>query len=382
MKVIILGPAHPYRGGIGAVNMRLATEYQNNNNDVEIYNFTLMYPSIFFPGKTQYSDEPAPSHLQICRKVHSCNPFNWIKVGNEIKKKRPDLLIIAYWLPLIGPCLGSIARIVRQNHHTQVVSLLHNIVPHEKRIGDRLFSQYLVGGSDGFITMSQSVSDDLATFDTQKPRALTYHPLFDHYGTLISKDKACNILNLDPSKKYILFFGFIRKYKGLDMLFDAMKQQMMVDQDIHLIVAGEYYGDPTPYEDQIKRNNIADRVHLFTDFIPDGQVNRYFSASDLVVLPYHSATQSGVTQIAFQFEKPMLVTNVGGLPEIVPHGKCGTVVEPQPEAIAEGIVDFFQNNRNEAYTQGVRKEKQKYSWTRLMESFNNVMQQSSSLKKK
>lgn len=372
MYIIILGPAYPYRGGIAAFNERLASEYQRQGHKVEMYTFTLQYPGFLFPGKTQYSTDPAPADKVIYRKVNSCNPFNWIKVGNEIKNKRPDLLVTGYWLPFMGPCFGTIERIVSKNRHTKTVGLLHNVIPHEHRPGDRLFSRYFVGANHGFVSLSKSVLEDLNVFDTDKPRAFCPHPLYDHYGDRIDKLEAKRILGLNQEFNYVLFFGFIRDYKGLDLLLEAFADKRLRDFNVKLVVAGEFYGDPKPYYDTIDRLGIRDHVKLFTDFIPDSEVGRYFGAADIVAQPYKTATQSGVTQVAFHYEKPMLVTNVGGLPEIVPDGKIGYVVEPDPTAIAEALVRFYAERKESDFVDGVKVEKQKYSWSKMVDAISGL----------
>ncbi|MBQ6096190.1 MAG: glycosyltransferase [Bacteroidales bacterium] len=371
MKVIIVGTAYPYRGGLSAFNERLAYEYLQRGDEVEIYTFTLQYPSFLFPGKTQYSDEPAPKGLTIHRRINSINPFNWLKTGREIARKRPDLLITKFWLPFMAPCLGTIERRVRRNGHTRIVSILDNIIPHEHRPGDRIFARYFVRSTDAFVAMSRSVLDDLSLFDTKKPRRFCPHPLYDHYGDILPKEEARRMVGIDTYGRYVLFFGFIRSYKGLDLLLDAMADPRIAQRDIRLIVAGEFYGDPKPYMEQIERLGIADRIKLCTDFIPDSQVNRYFCAADLVAQPYKSATQSGVTQIAFHFEKPMLVTDVGGLAEIVPDGKIGYVVQPDAHQIADAIVRYYDEQREAPFTEAVRDEKQKYSWDKMVEAIGS-----------
>ncbi len=372
MKIIIVGTAYPYRGGLSAFNERLAYEYRNRGDEVEIYTFTLQYPSFLFPGKTQYSDEPAPDGLLIHRRINSINPFNWFSVGREIAKKRPDVLITKYWLPFMAPCLGTIERRVRRNGHTRIISILDNIIPHEHRIGDRLFSRYFVRSTDAFVAMSRSVLDDLGLFDTDKPRRFCPHPLYDHYGALVSKDEARQTLHLDANARYVLFFGFIRGYKGLDLLLDAMADPRLKAMDVRLIIAGEYYGDPKPYQEQIARLQLTDRTVQCTDFIPDSKVNNYFRACDIVAQPYKSATQSGVTQIAFHFEKPMLVTNVGGLAEIVPDGKVGYVVEPDAHQIADALVRYYEEDHEAPFTDGVRQEKQKYLWSNMTDAIDQL----------
>ena len=268
----------------------------------------------------------------------------------------------------MAPCLGTIERRVRRNGHTRIVSILDNIIPHEHRTGDRIFALYVVRSTDAFVAMSRSVLDDLNLFDTKKPRRFCPHPLYDHYGDILPKEEARRMIGIDTDGRYVLFFGFIRSYKGLDLLLDAMADPRIAQRDIRLIVAGEFYGDPKPYMEQIERLGIADRIKLCTDFIPDSQVNRYFCAADLVAQPYKSATQSGVTQIAFHFEKPMLVTDVGGLAEIVPDGKIGYVVQPDAHQIADAIVRYYDEQREVPFTEAVRDEKQKYSWDKMVEA--------------
>lgn len=362
MKVTIVGSAHPLRGGLAAYNERLAKAFQQQGHEVSIYTFRLQYPGFLFPGKTQYSEEPPPKDLKIEVLVNSINPFNWIKVGRAIKKSRPDLVIIKYWLPFMAPCLGTIARIARGNAHTKVISIIDNIIPHEKRIGDKLLSKYFVKSCDAFIAMSRSVMDDMKKFDDKKPTVYSPHPLYDNFGAIISKDEAKVKLNLELNTNYLLFFGIIRPYKGLDMLLEAFYDERLRKYPLKLIIAGEYYQDPQPILDLIEKYELKDHIISINKFIPDQDVAAYFCASDIVVQPYKSATQSGITQIAYNFNKPMIVTNVGGLPEMVPNGEVGYVVEPVPKQITDAIVDYYENNREDAFTARVMEEKKKYSW--------------------
>ena len=373
MKIVILGTAYPYRGGLSAFNERIAYEYQQNGHEVVIYTFSLQYPGFLFPGKTQYSDEPAPKGLKIVRCVNSCNPLNWIKAGRKIRKERPDILIVKYWLPFMAPCLGTIARIVRGNGHTRIVAILDNVIPHEHRIGDRMFSKYFVGSADGFVAMSKSVLADLGLFDTKKPRQFCPHPLYDHYGQRLDKAEAVKALELSDNQRYVLFFGFIREYKGLDLLLKAFADTRLEQLGVKLIVAGEFYGDPKPYTDLIDSLGISDRVVLRTDFIPDSKVNNYFCACDIVAQPYKTATQSGVTQIAFHFGRPMLVTRVGGLPEIVPDGKVGYVVEPDAQAIADALVKFYSEQHEADFAAAVDEERKKYGWDKMTEAIEKLL---------
>lgn len=366
-KIILIGSAHPFRGGLASYNERLALEFLNLGYQIEVWTFTIQYPSFLFPGKTQYSSMPAPENIVIKRKVNSINPFNWIKTGREIKKQKPDILLYKFWLPFMGPCFGTIARIAKSNKHTKVVCILDNIIPHEKRIGDIPFTRYFTKAIDAFIAMSQSVMDDLNFFDSKKPRLLSPHPLFDNFGKAISKNEACEKLGIDVQTNYLLFFGFIREYKGLDLLLEAFNDQYFKQQNIKLIIAGEFYCDEKPYLELIEKFSLKEQVILKTDFIPDNEVVNYFCAADMVVQPYKHATQSGVTQIAYHFEKPMLVTNVGGLPELVPHVKAGYVVEPSANEIRKALIDFYQNKKSEVLIAGVKEEKKRFAWNIMAE---------------
>ena len=373
MKVIILGSAHPLRGGLASYNERLAREYMRQGHSVQIYTFSLQYPEFLFPGTSQMSEEPAPDDLYIHVKVNSVNPLNWFKVGKEIAALKPDLLIIKFWLPFMGPCLGTIARLVKRNGKTKVISIVDNIIPHEKRVGDKMLANYFVNSVDGFVAMSDSVLADLKKFDSKKPKVFSPHPLFDNFGEAVNKVEAYEKLGLEVHNEYMLFFGFIRDYKGLDLVLQAMADERIRELNVKLIVAGEFYTDPKPYWDLITQLNIADKLVLKTDFISDSEVKYYFCAADMVVQPYKHATQSGVTQICYHFDRPMLVTNVGGLPEIVPHGKVGYVVEPNPKDIADAIVDFYQNHREFVMRDNIKIEKKKYTWAEMLNRISEVM---------
>ncbi|MBQ0030919.1 MAG: glycosyltransferase [Bacteroidales bacterium] len=366
MRINIVGPAYPYRGGIADSSECLARELQKEGHEVKMTTFTLQYPGFMFPGETQYAEESAkPNDLTICRRVNSCNPFNWISVGCELKKDAPDLIVIRYWLPYMSPCLGSIARIAQSNKKTKVVALIDNMLPHEKSVFASIMGRFFVSSADGFVTMSKSVMNDVETFDAEKPKVLSVHPIYDNFGAKVSREEGLNRLGLDANYRYLLFFGLIRDYKGLDLLLDAMANEKIDRSKVKLIVAGEYYSNKEKYEQQISSLGIADNLIMHTKFIPDEEVKYYFAAADAVVQPYKTATQSGITQVAYNFEKAMIVTNVGGLPEIVPHEKVGLVCEPDAEAVADAIATFLNGGSPDRYQEGILEEKKKYSWSRL-----------------
>lgn len=374
MKIVIVGTSYPYRGGIAAFTDRLATEFVKEGIDIEVVTFKLQYPSFLFPGKTQYSDAKAPEGFSVERKINSINPLNWIKVGKEIRKKNPDIVIFTYWMSFFAPCFGKIARVIKRRCNARCIGLIHNMIPHEKSVLDKMFAPYFVKAMDGFVALSQSVLDDVASLDKQgKLKCMVPHPVYDHYGEIMERKEALKHLDLDPNYRYCLFFGLVRAYKGLDLLIDAFADERLRKNDVKLIVAGEFYDDEKPYLEQIKKHNLEDFIIIENQYISDDNVKYYFNVADIVVQPYKSATQSGVTQIAYHFEKPMLVTNVGGLGEIIPDGKVGYVVEPKPSSIADALVDFFENGRFDAFVEGVRDEKQTYQWSNMTAAIKKLL---------
>jgi glycosyltransferase involved in cell wall biosynthesis len=375
MKITILGPAHPYRGGIAALNERLARQLVDEGHEVNVVSFTVQYPKFLFPGKTQFSEQKTTFSFPITREINSVSPLNWLKTGWKIKKSRPDLLIVRFWLPFMGMSLGSICRIVKLNRFTKIISIADNIIPHEKRPGDKLLCRYFIRSMDGFITMSESVLNDLGKFNYKKPKILTPHPIYDHYGEVETRESALLNLNLSKEDRYILFFGFIRDYKGLDLLLKAFANPYFKPNRIKLIVAGEFYADKTKYLDLIKELNLEDDVILRTSYISNTEVQHYFNGADIVAQPYKSATQSGVTQIGYHFNTPLLVTNVGGLAETIPHMQVGYVVEPDPNEIATALIDFFENKRLEDFTNNILKEKERFSWDKMTNSIIGLTRQ-------
>ncbi|MEO6916122.1 MAG: glycosyltransferase [Chitinophagaceae bacterium] len=372
-SVVILGPAYPFRGGgITTFNERLTREFMTAGYQATIYNFSLQYPSFLFPGKTQYSEDEAPEDLEILSKVNSVNPANWLRIGKELKKRAPDLIVVRYWLPFMGAALGSILRIAKTNHHSRVVAITDNIIPHEKRIGDSLLTKYFLGACDAFVTMSENVMNDLKQFEPKKEAVLALHPLYDNFGEAIPRKQARELLNLPQELPLLLFFGFIRKYKGLDLLIEAFKIVKETRQTpLKLLIAGEFYEEKQPYLDQIERLGLTDDIILHADYVAASEVRNYFCAADLVIQPYRNATQSGVTPLAYHFEKPMVVTNVGALASYVPDGKVGLVAEPDPASLAAAILRFFELGEAQ-FIPHLRSEKIKYSWVELVKTIMAV----------
>ncbi|OFY83044.1 MAG: glycosyl transferase family 1 [Bacteroidetes bacterium RIFCSPLOWO2_12_FULL_35_15] len=362
-KVIIVGPAFPLRGGIANFNEALCRAMNVAGIETKIISFSLQYPNFLFPGKTQFDTGNGPQDIVVETKINSINPFNWLSVAKQIKSEQPDYVIFRYWLPFMGPCLGSIAKWIKKKTNIKVIAITDNVIPHEKRFGDSMFTNYFVKQCDGFIAMSQSVLNDLSEFTKTTNKVFLPHPIYDIFGEKVEKSVALKQLNLNSADKHILFFGFIRKYKGLDLLLEAMTDERIKQLNVKLIVAGEYYEDAAPYNEIIKKNNLENNIILKTEYIPSEEVKYYFCAADIIAQPYRNATQSGVTQIAYHFEKPMLVTNVGGLPEIVPHNKVGYVTQINSKAIADAIVDFYTNNKEEEFIKNTVVEKQRFLWS-------------------
>ena len=405
-KLIILGPAHPLRGGLASFDERLAKQFQEDGFDTTIYTFSLQYPNFLFPGTTQFSSEPAPQDIKIKVCINSVNPFNWVKVGYQLQKLAPAIIVVRYWLPFMGPCLGTILRIVKRNKVTKVVCIADNIIPHEKRFGDNLFTKYFTKPIDAFVTMSKKVLEDLKQF-SYKPAHQVLHPLYDNFGEIISKQAAREHLGLNQDDKIILFFGFIRKYKGLDLLLEAMailkleeestkyevestkyevestnyeveKKIDLVDDKqekrkrIKLLIAGEFYEDRKTYDELIEKLDIKESLILKTDFINDSEVKFYLCAADFVIQPYKNATQSGVTPLAYHFEKPMLVTNVGGLPDLVPDKKVGLIAEPNAASIAKKIKELYTYGEQH-FLPFLQEEKKKYDWKILTNKIKELV---------
>lgn len=373
-RVIIVGPAHPLRGGgMATFNERMAYAFQEAGDEVEIVSFSLQYPSFLFPGKSQFTTEPAPEGLRISARINSINPISWWQAGQYIRRQKPDLVIFRYWLPFMGPALGTIARIIRKNKYSRILAITDNVVPHEKRPGDVPFTKYFLSACHGFVTMSRAVQQDLEHFEPKKPSIFLPHPLYDNFGAPETKEEACAALGLDAKYDYLLFFGFIRAYKGLDLLLQAMASpELKQFQNLKLIVAGEFYEDAAPYLQLMEQLQLQDKLILHTDFIPNAAVRHYFCAADLVVQPYKHATQSGVTQVAYHFDKPMVVTRVGGLPELVPHGEVGYVVEPEPEALAQAISRFYTSEAGPTFSQYISKYKKRFSWSRFVQAIGEL----------
>ena len=382
MKIIIAGTAFPMRGGIAQYNS-LMYKYFSEADDVMVYSFKRQYPEFLFPGKTQFEQgEPAvkiPDEKNvIC--IDSINPLNWLSAGKKIAAENPDLLIFKYWIPYFGPCFAVISYIVKKfsKKYTKVLYICDNVIPHEKRIGDKFFTKLAFSQGDYFVVMSKTVEEDLKLFSKGKPYKLIPHPVYNIFGDKVEKSEAKDFIlkeygiNLQ-NEKVILFFGYIRKYKGLNYLIDAMPE-ILKKVKLKLLVVGEYYGDEEKYREQIRSLGLEDDIKVVSDFVPDLNVKYFFSASDAVVLPYSDATQSGIIQIAYHYDKPVIATDVGGLAEVVRNNETGLIIEPKnPSAIAKAVIDFYEKGLEEKFTINAKEEKKKYTWEKFVDSVKELI---------
>ncbi|PHX92968.1 MAG: glycosyl transferase family 1 [Flavobacteriales bacterium] len=372
--IVIVGPAYPLRGGLASYNERLARELMHNNR-VTLLTFSMQYPKFLFPGESQLSADTKPEDLTIDVALNSIYPLNWICMGLKYKRLKPDVVIFRYWMPFFGPCFGTLARIIKGNKHTRIIAITDNIIPHEPRFFDKIFSRYFLSVLDGALAMSKKVLDDLHHFPLRKPVSKMVchaHPLYDNFGSAVNRIEACSKLQLDATKRYVLFFGFIRQYKGLDLMLEAMALLPKSLDDLVLIVAGEFYEDSAPYLSIISEKKLQSRVALRTHFIPNSEVKLYFSVADLVAQPYRNATQSGVSQIAYHFELPMIITNVGGLSELVPHGEAGLVCEAHAEGLSSALIEIYKPGLLTHIRSQLVTLKKQFSWVSLGNALGSI----------
>lgn len=372
MKIAMIGPVHPYKGGIAHYTDLLCRALREDGNEVQLYSFKFQYPKLLYkkPQKDMKSSGFGTNDADFC--IHTLNPFNWIRVADRIKKQKPELIILQWWHPYFAPCFWSICKLLRRE---KILFVCHNVFPHERFPLDRLLTKWTLGCGRYFITQSKMDARDLLSVKHDAVYRVTPHPTYGMFCKQgMSMSKAREQLQIDQGQRVLLFFGFVRKYKGLQYLLEAMKLLKERDFKVQLWVVGDFGEDKDEYVEQIRRFKIEDQVQMVEGYVPDDEVEKYFAASDLVALPYLSATQSGIVQIAFGFEKPVLVTEVGGLPDVVTNGKTGYVVEPRSaEMIAEAIMDYYINNRREAFVSQIEKEKDRFSWKTFVDTMMEMV---------
>lgn len=361
--VVLVGPTYPFRGGIAQFTDSMARGLEGRGHSVSSVTFSRLYPSLLFPGKTQYE----PDRSRTARApalIDSINPLTWRSAAAKILAMKPDVVIFQYWLPFFAPAYATMARLLkRRAPGVRLLAVAHNVMPHEGRPGDAALGRFFLRRCDAIAALSESVADDARTLEVEADVRVLAHPIYEHFGSQLPRDEARRLLGLPDDGEIMLFFGFIRKYKGLHVLLRALPQIVRNRPSARLVVAGEFYDDEASYRAIIKTTGMEDRVHVFSEYIPEADVRTYFSAADVIVQPYVSATQSGVVPTAFHFERPVVVADVGGLAEIVPHGEAGLVVPPgDPDALAVAVTSFFADDMAERLANGVRREKAKYGW--------------------
>ena len=362
MNIAYLSTFYPLRGGIAQFNASLYRAFEKKAHEVKAFTFSRQYPQILFPGSSQYvTEQDVADKIPSTEILDTINPYTYFTTARAIRKFAPDLMLMKFWMPYFSPSLGTVARKVKKK--SKVISILDNVVPHEKRPGDDALIRYFLKQNHGFIAMSEKVRNDLHTYLPHAPCILHPHPLYDHFGALADPVLSRKLLGVPEGKKVILFFGFIRDYKGLDILINAFSS---LDERYVLLIAGEVYGDFAPYEKLIRESGAGDRIIQHVRYINDGEVPQFFAAADVCVLPYKSATQSGITSIAFHFEKPVIATDVGGLKETIIHGETGLIAaKPDAELIAAEIRRYFDEGMQTKMLTALRANKEKLSWSGL-----------------
>jgi glycosyltransferase involved in cell wall biosynthesis len=370
MKIIIVGTAYPLRGAMAQLNAILGW-HLSKRHTVEIVSFKRQYPKLLFPGKTQIDPSKPLFQLPTTSLIDSINPITWLKAARHIRSRRPDLVIFRYWLPFFAPCFGVISFLVRRGKKTKVLFICDNIVPHERRFGDASLTRFAFRFVDYFIVQSKPVESDLRKFIPNAHYAFVSHPIYNVFGSTLSKAEARRRLGL-ARERTILFFGYVRRYKGLHLLLEAMPE-ILRQIPVKLLIVGEFYDDEEAYRKKILELGLADHVMIYSHYIPNEEVTLYFSACEVVVLPYISATQSGIVQIAYHFDKPVIATDVGGLAEVVIDNKTGFIVPPcHPTKLSESIVRFYKEEKESAFAKNVEQEKTKYSWDHMVEAIEKL----------
>lgn len=360
MKIIIISAAYPLRGGIAHFAGSLYNEL-SKDHDVKVITFKRQYPSILFPGKSQLETGEASEKIPTEVLLDSINPYSWVSVVKKIKAYRPELVIFKYWMPFFAPCYGFIAKRLRKIKSVKLLAICHNIIPHEQRPGDKWLSNFFLKKIDYFVLLSEQVKNELHYLVNNPKSTVLPHPVYSLFGEGVDKQTAKEKLNLDDGR-YILFFGFIRNYKGLDILIESLA---LIDKslNIKLIVAGEFYSDKQKYLNLIDKLGLKNNIILKSDFIPTTDVKYYFSAADAVILPYRSATQSGIVQIAVNFSKPVIAADVGGISEVIKDGEAGYIVKKEnPAELATAIEKFYSERKEKEFSSEMNKLKEKYSW--------------------
>ena len=371
MKIVLVGPFPPFRGGISDLNAALA-DHLSKRHEIHAINFTTQYPKVLFPGKTQFKKGDPAQEIDSIRCLSSINPFSWRKTAYKIIDIEPDLVLFRFWLPFFAPAFSGVAKKIRKYSDATIMVICDNIIPHEERLLDTRLTKRFFGFIDSFIVLSKKVENELLSFVPKAKYKYSPHPIYSIFNNTLSKEQAKAELKL-ATKKVLLFFGLIREYKGLDILINAMEKIKTELEDYTLLIVGECYENENKYTELIKKAGITDNVKCHYSFIPDNEVGKYFSAADVVVLPYKTASQSGIVQIAYHFDTPVIVSNVGGLPEIVDEGKTGYCVEPNSNAFAKAIKAFYENDNISEMNSNISEYKSQFSWDAMVKAIEKLV---------
>jgi len=371
VKIVLVGPFPPFRGGISDLNAALA-DHLSKRHEIHAINFTTQYPKVLFPGKTQFKKGDSAQEVDSIRCLSSINPFSWRKTAYKIIDIEPDLVLFRFWLPFFAPAFSGVAKKIRKYSDATIMAICDNIIPHEERLLDTRITKRFFGFIDSFIVLSKKVENELLSFVPEAKYKYSPHPIYSIFNNTLSKEQAKAELKL-ATKKVLLFFGLIREYKGLDILINAMEKIKTELEDYTLLIVGECYENENKYTDLIKKAGITDNVKCHYSFIPDNEVGKYFSATDVVVLPYKTASQSGIVQIAYHFDTPVIVSNVGGLPEIVDEGKTGYCVEPNSNAFAKAIKAFYENDNISEMNSNISEYKSQFSWDAMVKAIEKLV---------
>jgi len=372
LKIVLVGPVYPYKGGI-AHYTSLMYRALAKKHEIKMLSYKMQYPKLLFKKEQRDYDNDMFKIEDTEFKIHTANPFNMINVGKYISKWKPDVVIVQWWHPYFAPCYYLLSKCLR---HTKILFICHNVFPHERFPLDRKLTKVALKQGNCYIVQSKQDEEDLKTLLKNPVYARTVHPTYHEFKYEgMTKDRARGLLNIGPEDKVLLFFGFIREYKGLKHLIKAMPIIKERFSDARLLIVGDFGEDKQNYLELIAENRVETVIDIYDGYIPDREVEKYFAACDLVVLPYESATQSGIVQIAYGFEKPVIVTDVGGLPDVVTDGKTGYVVSAKkPEKLAEAVIRYYENEMEEEFVNGVKEEAYRFSWDRMVETIEKIIQ--------
>ena len=377
-KIILIGPAYPYRGG-NSLFISYLYDVFKDKFQVKIYNYKLLYPALLFPGKTQFDkSEKIIKKVPNIRIINSISPFNWIYVAHKLKKENADLIIFDWWHPFFSFCHFTISQIIKKKYPSKIIFITENVISHESNFIDQILTRIGLKNASGFLVLSDVVANKLKDILAEKRMYKSELPIYDCYqnSQAINIDSLKSILGYSHKNKILLFFGYIRKYKGLDVLLEALSDLTALDNSFRLLVVGEFYDDERSYQEIIKKFHLENYVQIINRFVPNEEVEKYFMISDCVVLPYKSATQSGVLNIAYGFQKPPIVTKVGGLAEFVEDEKTGIIAKHcSVDEIVKGIKRFYELRNNVNFIENIKNRASENAFNKLPQLFDKIIEE-------